>query len=139
MFLANNSGGFTMDKYRIVRYDEGASRLSREQLEETLERLPISFKVIDGHDLSLTARVYQESQCDEPVLNAEHGAGLIVLRPAPGKRLADGNVTQRGVFEPSRVMDPCTGGGACCSYSFNTGKLGLPYEINLMFDIHLLG
>jgi hypothetical protein len=126
-------------KYIITRYDEGLSALTREQLEETLKKIPISIEIRNGHELSLTARIEQGTP-EEPILNVEHGAKLIVLKPQPGKRLAD--ATYHGaesLFTPSRIMDECTGGGACCSYSFNTGKLGLPYKIDLMLDIHKLG
>jgi len=126
-------------KYNIVRYDEGMSALTKEQLEETLSKIPISIEIRSGHGLSLTARIEIESP-EEPVLNVEHGAQLIVLKPQSGKRLADaafyGN---RSTFVPSRIMDECTGGGACSSYSFNTAKLGLPYNKDLMLDIHKLG
>ena len=103
-----------------------------------LEKLPLSVRISTGHDLSLQARV--SSSNEEPILLVEHGASLVSLKPSPGKRLSDGSFGgERGVFSPSRIMDECTGGGACCSYSFNTAELGLPYSHNLMLDIYKLG
>ena len=127
-------------KYNIVKYECSGSALTEKQLIETLSRIPISIQIKRGHDLSLTAKVFESESSDEPILNVEHGAQLIVVRPQPGKRLADaGFFGDRSVFAPSRIMDECTGGDACCSYSFNTAKLGLPYAKDLMLDIHKLG
>ena len=125
-------------KYNIVEIDYHAA-LTREQLQETLSKLPLDIDIKKGHDLSLVARILSGSS-DEPVLNVEHAAQLIVLKPQPGKRLSDAAFYgDRSMFVPSRIMDECTGGGACCSYSFNTARLGLPYDQNLMLDIHKLG
>jgi hypothetical protein len=125
-------------KYHIQKYDEGMSALTENQLAEILLRLPISIEIADGHELSLDARIADTNE--EPILNVQHGASLIVLRPQPGKRLADASFYgNRAMFVPSRIMDECTGGGACCSYSFNTWDLGLDYTVNLMLDIHKLG
>ncbi|MEK6845207.1 MAG: hypothetical protein AABY26_00490 [Nanoarchaeota archaeon] len=127
-------------KYNIVRYERTGSALTEEQLIETLSKIPISIQVKSGHDLSLTARVFESESSDEPILNVEYGAQLIVVKPQPGKRLADADFFgDRSIFVPSRIMDECTGGGACCSYSFNTERLGLPYAKDLMLDIHKLG
>ena len=65
---------------------------------------------------------------------------MIIVKPETGKRLADASFTGAGHdFHPSRVMDECTGGGACCSYEFNTKDLGFPFKQDLMLDIHKLG
>ncbi len=127
-------------KYKIVRYDEVLSALDLDQLKETLSKIPIGIEIRKGHDLSLTSRIFEEDSPEEPILNVEHGAQMIILKPESGKRLSDAAFYGRSnIFVPSRVMDECTGGGACCSYSFNTSKLGLPYDKDLMLDIHKLG
>jgi len=129
-------------KYNIVCVDESLSALKKDQLEEVLKRIPLSIEIRKGHNLSILPHIsyISESKSEDPVLNVEHGAQLIVLRPQSGMRLYDACFYgKRSNFVPSRVMDECTGGGACCSYSFNTKKLGLSYDKDLMLDIHKLG
>lgn len=130
-----------MDKpiYEIVRHDQG-SALTREQLLETLSRIPLSIRIKKGHDLSLIARLDEGGSNERPILNVEHLAQLIVLRPQEGNRLADAAFGHPDyVFIPRRIMDELTGGGTCCSYRFSTGALGLPYDYGLTLDIHKLG
>ena len=119
--------------------------LSRSQLWQILENLPLSVEISNGHELPLKPKLERAGEPEsneEPVLLVEHhGAQLISLRPLPGKRLSNACFygEHREVFSPSRVMDEVTGGGACCSYSFNTRNLGLPFEKEMMLDIYKLG
>jgi hypothetical protein len=118
---------------------ECAGALTSTMLEQLLEALPFRAEISSGHDLSLTARIDRNAD-KEAILEVRHFAQVIELKPEQGKRLSDGALGgRRGTFSPSRIMDECTGGGACCSYSFNTRDLGLSYNQELMLDIKKLG
>jgi hypothetical protein len=121
-----------------VMSNEG--KLLDHQLLAVLDALPLHVEVTKGHDLSLETR-FEKNPDDIPVLLVEYAAQLISIKPPYGKRLSDACFYGRlgEAFRPSRVMDECTGGGACCSYAFNTGKLGLPFDHEMMIDIYKLG
>ena len=126
-------------QYKIIRLDQDAA-LTRAQLEETLARIPISINILSSYDLSQDyASALANERLEEPVLAVNHGAQLIVLRPEPGKRLFNASFGKdRSMFEPLSVMDESTG-GICSRYGFNTERLGLPYSVDLMLDIHKFG
>lgn len=128
-------------KYIIMKKDERS--LSGTQLKEILKVIPLHIEISNGYGLSLESSLRRErdSEISEPILIIKQGAQIISMRPKRGKRLSDACFyTERmKAFYPSRVMDETTGGGACCSYGFNTKDLGLPFEKNIMLDIYKLG
>jgi len=128
-------------KYQVKYIDTRC--LSHSQLWQILENLSLSIEISDGHELPLKHKLNRAGEpesTEEPVLFVEHDAQLISLRPPPGKRLSRCFYGEhKEAFSPSRVMDEDTGGGACCSYSFNTKALGLPFEKEMMLEIYKLG
>lgn len=133
-------GGWTMAKpiYEIAKYNTLGVALTRKQLVSVLEKLPLDIKIARGHALSLDANLLVREE--EPILCVEHGAQSIVLRPKEGMRLYDGKFdAYANAFHPSRIMAEYSGGGACCSYQFNTADLRFPFAKELMLEIHKLG
>ena len=125
----------TLKPNYIISEVDGA--LSRWHLTDILSRLPITVRVHPGHELSLDSFV--DSSKDNTLI-VHHHAAIISLKPPAGYRLSDGSFYgDRSMFIPSRIMDECTGGGACCSYSFNAKDLGSELDQELMLDIYKLG
>ena len=124
--------------YQVRTTFEG--ELSLQELWYVLNNIPLKVKISDGHNIPLTERL-EDEPFDEPILLVDHAAKIISLRPSPGKRLSDASFfgDRAAAFVPSRVMDELTGGGACCSYSFNTKGLNMPIDYNLVLEIYKLG
>jgi hypothetical protein len=110
------------------------------KLVRLLEEIPFSFRTSEGHDLSLERRYSDNSRKEQYLLAELSYPDIILLKPRKGERLSDGSFYGKKAkfFYPSRVMDECTGGGACCSYVFEPRALGLDYDW-MVLDIHKLG
>ena len=125
--------------YKIGRF-ENNSTFSRTQLEQVLDAIPIKVNVVEGHDLSMEPRDYDDKV--NPTLMVDYlGAQNISLKPPEGYRLADAHMSGplAKKFHPTRIMDEDTGNGACCSYHANTKELGLYIDVDFSFDIYKLG
>jgi hypothetical protein len=111
------------------------STISREQLEEILEKLPIDFKVMKGNCVfgNQLATIFS------PVNVAYRGAQVITFTPGDGNRLSAcffGKDVEK--FTPSMVMDRGANGGICSSYSFNPKELGVKgLDTSVTIDIYL--
>ena len=119
----------------VIKYAirECTGILPRERLEEVLARLPFNAEVYgaeENWDSNIPSR-------REPLV-VDHAASLIALMPSEGMRLIDANFGGKysKAFTLSRLMDECTGGGSCSSFSFNTRDLELPYSHQMVVEIY---
>jgi hypothetical protein len=125
--------------YHIMTFDPGFSKeLTMDELVETLIELPISIGIAPGYELPINRYVRRNEA--EPILEVDSGGSIISLRPQKGMRLSDAAFCgDSSMFDPSRIMDECTGGGACSTYEFLTERLGLPFNRDLMIEVYKLG
>ena len=115
--------------------------LTREQVHQVLNKLSLDIRVKEGQDLNSNGMTAGEEGYAEPNLIVNHYARMIDLSPELGKRITEVHLgrAERGLLQPGRVMDELTHGGVTCSYYFNTRDFGLPFEEEMILDIHKFG
>ena len=125
--------------YKIKKIGEN-SVLSGDQLKQILKKIPLDAVIAKGHKLSLEKRIPKGLSLTTTLL-VEHDYLNIVIKPPKGMRVESARFSTNDpelkyAFRPSGIMFESFGGGACCDFIFNTKKIGLPYDHNLVLSIY---